>query len=301
MKRLWFCLVLLFGAVPAFAGTVTIQTTMTTFVSQDRFWTRAMVANNGDSQAHLMDAVLTVFGQTLKGRIAAPGSVTQAHSEAESSMRGIRFQAKTQVVGPGRGVIWHFQTKRPANVSGTYPASLLISYEDESSQPISAAACHVFTISDNALPAAIEVSAKDITLDKKGLLRVIIKNPAGIEKKMLASLVLPNEVSCADNKRRLIIKPQGSQTLEFNLKHENDLLGSHAVFCFVEYDDKDMHYTAMAEAIIKTGPQKRWFSRNQNFLLGLTALLVVLFFIALIWDRKSKFSRKGPENKKVSR
>ncbi len=252
-----------------------------------------MVSNHGNAAAHSLKAVLTVFGEDLKGEIAAPADLAHPHNEenpySHLNLGAVRLLTKTDSVPPGTGVVWNFSRELPSIAPGSYPAILLVTYQDENSHPISAIACSVFK-TRNSVPLEIRVSADDLDLKGKGVLEAVVNNLNATKKNISVILKTPNELKCKNRERSITLPPNGEKTVKFSLQHDGDLSGSHAVFCFVEYNQKDMHLTALAQAVVKARPADHWLKRTRSWWIGLDVLLIVLFILALFKNRTKHLS-----------
>jgi len=60
---------------------------------------------------------------------------------------------------------------------------------------------------------------------------------------------------------------------------------SYPVFCYLEYDSKATHYTAVARALVKIVKDENWFRRTKLFWLG-AAIILGVILVALQFKRK---------------
>ena len=275
---------------PCLAGEVSIHTAMTITASKEGLEAVVLVSNKGNAPARSLEALLKVFDAGIKGKLVLPSQIQGSDRESSPlsrlNLEGVRLLSKSNLLPPGAGVLFSFSAGIPSGSSGSFPALLLVEYEDQNSLPISAVSGAVFR-TPGAPGALLEMSAEDASFEGSGQVEVAVKNPSSENKSLVLSLEAPNELECRNNDQRLNLPSQGEKQTEFNLKHVSSLNGSYAVFIFGEYDQDGVHYTAMTQALVKSSPAPHWFRSTRKFWIALDALLIVLFFAALLRGRKS--------------
>jgi hypothetical protein len=123
----------------------------------------------------------------------------------------------------------------------------------------------------------------DLNLEKRGLLRLNIKNPGLGSRNIRAMLVLPKEFSSPRSRIDFDIQAGSQKTVVFEIENLSALSGAtYPVFCSLEYDLPDTHYTAVSSAMVRISQRQNWFQRTKwlwaavGVLLGATFILYQL-------------------------
>ncbi len=285
---------LLMVPAAAMSGEVTIQTQMAASTTDASLVIVAKVASLGNAPANEVNAVLSVLGQEYPGRIIPPEALAPPHKEGSPEaliiMGDVRFRPNAQRLGSREAALWRYTVELPSGLAGSFPASLLITYKDENSHPLSCVALIVFKTPGAGL-SGLEASADDITLQGQGELAVKITNPLENSVMVKASLVLPQAFSGKIETTQVPMLAGGSEELRFPLVHKDSVGGTHAVFCILEYDQEGRHHTAMIPARINARPPAHWFTRSRLLWIVVDGVLIALF--VGLWVRPILARRKS--------
>jgi len=104
--------------------------------------------------------------------------------------------------------------------------------------------------------------------------RFNIINRGSEPRDIVATLVSPAEFSSAEPGIRFEIDPRAEKALTFDIRNSSALEGAgYPLFCFFEYDLKDIHYTAVAGAYVNIERSENRFKRTRPYWIGVTLLL----------------------------
>ena len=126
-----------------------------------------------------------------------------------------------------------------------------------------------------------------VSISRNGLLQFAVKNKGSSPRTTSATLVLPEELSTPVPRREVLIEPGAEAVLLFEISNFSALVGAvYPVFCYVEHDSGDAHFTEVGNSsvrIVKTG---NWVRRTRPVWLGLAMILGVILVAC-------QFKRKG--------
>lgn len=247
---------------PAIAGIIQIETTTTITVAGDHLRAAVKAINKGDVPAHNVQIHLLFLGQKQSGPI-------KARLGRDESQRVL------------------FDRILAESKKGSYPLATFVNFQDNNKYPFSAVSCSTFYIKENAKPE-LDCTGKDISFEKNWLLRFKVINTGSGMRAVRATLILPEELSTPVPQRDFQIGPGAEQMLGFEINNFSALSGAnYPVFCYLEYDSKDTHFTKIGEAHIRIVKTENWFRRTKLFWLGAAIVLGVILVAC-------QFKRKGP-------
>ena len=279
-------------ATPCFAGYVTMETRMGTQVAGQRLEVIARIANLGNAPAIEVSAVLEALGKSHSGQVVSPGKVAfmaqKGGVESLLEYGDVRLRESGDSLGTGEAVVLKYVLDLPKDIQGSYPAILRIVYKDENSLAFSSLAGIVFKTVGAPHPGLkAEVKEK-----KHGAIPVLAVNLSNSTDKVLqvrGRLALPESLACQDSDQSLTILPGGHALLEFEVENLINREGSHAIFCLLEYQDREYHYTVLAGTSLQVAPRPHWFTRTRPWWVGLDIVLACLFAGAwlTVWRRQA--------------
>jgi len=261
--HLKYALLILFTllfSTPSFAGLLKIQTQTTVETLENRLKISVRLSNEGTAIAQNLQVHLKILGETLDSKI-------------------------NPQLDPGRQSTFLFEKNTEGVETGRYPLTVLVDFHDSNQYPFSALSGMTFSVGSNVNPD-LAVLGKNITMDKKGELSFDIKNMGGNEKRILATLTLPKELSTPTPRIDFQMGPRSQKDLHFEVHNFSALPGAgYPVFCFFEYDLKGVHHTAICQAVVKIIAKENLFRQYRWVWVGLAAALVIGFLALVIRNR----------------
>jgi len=257
-----FSFVLLFSA-PSIAGVLKIQTQTTVQTTQNQMKITVALTNGGTATAHNLQVHLKLLGERLDSKI---------HPQLEPGGSGtFGFEKKIEGIKPGR-----------------YPLTVFVDFRDSNQYPFSALSGMTFSVGPNVNPD-LAIIGKDITMDQEEELPFDIKNMGASEKGILATLILPRELSTPTPEIRFRMGARSQKNLNFDVRNFSALPGAdYPVFCYFEYDLENIHHTAVCTAVIKTIQPENLFRRYHWVWMGVAAILIIAFLGLIIKNRGRK-------------
>jgi hypothetical protein len=258
----WCLLALmLLRAAPAIAKIIQIETQTSVTVADDLVEVEVAATNKGDEPAYNVHVHLMLLGKsrTHKGK---------------------------DLLGEGESLTVFFRKIPSPSKAGTYPLIARITFQDVKHHPFSAVSCSSFPIGE-AVNSALECLGKAVSITRGGLLRFTIKNSGSQSRTATATLVLPEELSTPIPRRELVIEPGAEEVLLFEISNFSALVGAvYPVFCYLEHDSGDAHYTEVANSSVKIVKAENWFRRTRPVWLGL-AIITGVILVACQFKRKT--------------
>lgn len=256
-----FLAFMLFQAAPTIAGIIQIETQTSVTVADGIAEVEVTATNKGDEPACNMQVHLMLLGKSRSQNLKDP------LREGES-----------------KTIFFHESTS--PSTAGTYPLITRITYQDVNRYPFSAVSCSSFLIGEG-VNSALESLGKAVSIARNGLLRFAVKNRGSSPRTTSATLVLPEELSTPVPRRELLIEPGAEEVLLFEISNFSALVGAvYPVFCYLEYDSGDAHYTEVGNSSVRIVKTENWVRRTRPVWLGLAIILGVILVAC-------QFKRKG--------
>ncbi len=253
----------LFCAAPSFAGILKIQTQTTVQTTDRRLKITVALANEGTATAYNLQVHLTVLGTVLDSIL------------------------KPQL-DPGGSGIFNFEKSAEGIKTGRYPLTVSVDFHDANQYPFSALSGMTFSVGPNVNPE-LAVLGKNVAMGKRGALSLDIKNMGANEKKILATLTLPRELSTPTPQTRFHMVPRSEKNLDFEIRNFSALPGAdYPVFCYFEYDEANVHHTAVGMAVIKIIEPENLFRQYRWLWMVLAAFLIIGLLTLMIKNRGKK-------------
>ena len=246
------------------------------------------------------DISATVRGNVLKVkvRVTNKGSETAYNAKVHlSSLGGEQGSSVIHHLDKDQGRKLNFEKLIAEGKDGSYPLTVIVTFHDANQYPFSAVSCSTFSFKKNVEPDLV-CFGNDISIGNKGVLRFNLKNLSFESRPILATVIVPRELSVARPKMNFEIPPRSEKAVEFEIVNFAALEGaSHAVFCYFEYDADTTHYTAVAGARVTITSEENFFGRKKCVWIALILVLTIILFITLVRDSRSKKSKakRGPQ------
>jgi hypothetical protein len=251
-----------YGSAPvAMAGTLNIKAqAKVNMEKQDWLHVTAKAFNHGDEEAHNVQISILLLDEALKGPVRTVLGVN--HSDA--------FQVEKVISGI-----------KP----GTYPLTVMVDFHDANAYPFSALVGTTFNYKKD-VKADLRCVAHDLTVEKAGEMRLEVRNEGVDSLHVRATPVLPRELTTPRPQFEFQIAPKDEKTIFFEIVNASALRGAtYPVFCYLEYDVGDTHYTTVDEAMVRIARLENWLQRSQWFWLGIAILLGIAI---IVYQFKSK-------------
>ncbi len=259
----------LFFASPSFAGVLKIQTQTTIETAESQVKVTVSLANEGTATAYNLQVHLKFVGAKNPVLNWAP-----LHSKVIPQLY------------PGGSSTFAFEKDTEGVKMGRYPLTVLVDFHDSNQYPFSALSGMTFSVGPNVNPD-LAVLGKNITMDKKQALSLNIKNIGANEKHILATLILPRELSTPTPEINFQMGPRSQKDLNFEIRNFSALPGAdYPVFCYFEYDLENIHHTAVCTAIIKIIEPENLFRRYRWLWMVVAAVLIIAFLSIAIKNRR---------------
>ncbi len=259
-----FSIALLFAA-PSFAGVLKIQTQTTVETTENQLKVTVALANEGTATAHNLQVHLKIMGEILDSKVIPQ-------------------------IDPGGTTTFVFEKNSEGGKTGRYPLTVFVDFHDSNQYPFSALSGMTFSVGPNVNPD-LAVLGKNITMDKKGKLSLDIKNIGARQKRILATLILPRELSTPTPEINFRMGPRSQKNLNFEIRNFSALPGAdYPVFCYFEYDLENIHHTSVCTAAIKIVESKNLFRQYRCLWIGFAGVLILALLTLII---KSRMKTKG--------
>ena len=249
-----------FSVTPSFAGILKIKTQTTVQTTGGQLHMTVTLTNEGTAIAYNIQVHLELLGKTLDSKL------------------------ETQL-DPGGSSTFVFKKRVEGIKTGRYPLTVSVDFHDANQYPFSALSGMTFSVGPH-VNSDLAIIRKDMAMDKAGKLSLNIKNMGRGEKKILATLVLPKELSTPTPQDRFLLSPRSQKDIDFEIYNFAALPGAdYPVFCYFEYDLESIHHTAVCSAVIKIINQENPFRRYRWLWLGLAGVLIMTLLILIIKNR----------------
>jgi hypothetical protein len=241
-------------AAPAFAGSITINMTTKTELSDKELAVNLVVTNSGDEAAGSVVPILRLRDREARG------------AREDSLPPGGKMERNLVVPADDLG-------------EGRWPFRVAVSYTDQNQYPFQA--LHVSLVTrGNPLPGKAAVTKVDISpLESSADVSLKVKNLAGVERAASVTLFAPEDIEVAGGPEQVALEAWAEDTVSFEITNRTALTGSrYPVFAAVEYDDEGTHHAVLAQGVVEVRSPRAFLPRALLWVVG--ALL--LGWVALL-------------------
>ena len=256
---IFWVLVLAYAPV-ALAGSLKVETQATVKTKKDRLEVTASAHNRGNEAAHNVQTSILFLDKRL-----------------ESPIR--------PVLGANESEVFHVEKVISGIKPGRYPLTVLVDFQDANQYAFSALVGTTFHYEKDVNPDLLCV-VNSLVMGENDELRVQVRN-LGVESRHIrATILLPKELSAPKTETDFEIAPRGEKTVFFEVVNFSALPGAtYPVFCFLEYDSKETHYTAVANTVIEIVEKQNWLGRTVWLWIGLA---IFLGMVIILYQFKKK-------------
>ena len=256
-------MVALLCATPSFAGILKIKTQTTVQTAGDQLDVAVKLTNEGTAIAYNLQVHLTLLGETLDSKL------------------------KPQLAPKGSST-FVFKKSAEGTKAGRYPLTVSVDFHDANQYPFSALSGMTFALGPD-VNSDLAAIGKNIAMGKNGELSLNIKNMGTGEKQIVATLVLPRELSTPTPQISFPLHPRSQKDLDFEIHNFSALPGAdYPVFCYLEYDLENIHHTAVCSAAIKVMEPENLFRQYRWLWMGLAGILIMALLALIIKSRMNK-------------
>ena len=258
-------IVVLLCATPSFAGVLKIKTQTTVQTTGDQLHITVTLTNEGTAIAYNLQVHLELLGKTLDSKL------------------------KPQL-DPSKSSSFVFEKRAEGIKAGRYPLTVSVDFHDANQYPFSALSGMTFSAGPD-VNSDLAVMGKAISMGKSGELPLNIKNMGADKKKILATLMLPRELSTPTPQIRFSMDPRSQKDLNFEIRNFSALPGAdYPVFCYFEYDLENIHHTAVCSTVIKIIEPENLFRQYRWLWIGIAGILILALLMLII---RSRMKTKG--------
>jgi hypothetical protein len=253
LKVLCAAVFLLLASASLQAGVISLETRVNTNVQESRLDAAVTVTNHGNESAFNLQVKSESLGSEQESSVQKELPVEQSYTAT--------FRYALKGLSPG-----------------LYPLVLRILYTDANLYPLSALAISGFVWQKNAPPGILGILGV-VRIQDQGRLNLRLKNLDNDTKTLHLRLLLPRELTAESLPSEMELPANKEVRLPFQVRNFSALENSiYPVYAVIEYDQRGLHYTAVAPGTIRIG-SVAFLSRHGNLLL--VAFVVLLAY--LVW------------------
>jgi hypothetical protein len=147
-----------------------------------------------------------------------------------------------------------FSLQIDTTVPGVYPIALLTEYKDPNGYQFSSVTPNYLVIKESH-SSQIDATLPSEEIDDNGKIKKITVSLRNMDQKdhdVKIRIYTPKELKINPEEKTLIVKAKDSPQMEFEISSLGALSGSsYVVFAFIEYDEREIHYSSTASGLIK--------------------------------------------------
>jgi hypothetical protein len=244
----------------ALAGSITINMTTRTELSEKELSVNLTVGNSGDEAAGSVVPTLRLRDREVRAQ------------REDSLAPGARVERTMVVPAEDLG-------------DGRWPFRVAVSYTDQNQYPFQA--LHVSLITrGNPLPAKVAVTRMEITpLERYAAVSMNVKNLAGVERTATITLFVPEDIEVQGGPSEVKLAAWSEEIVHFEITNRTALAGSrYPVFAAVEYDEPGTHHTVVGQNTVEIRTPRAALPR---VLVGVVVALLLLWGV-LAWRMRTR-------------
>ncbi|MDA0991479.1 MAG: hypothetical protein O3A51_12100 [Verrucomicrobia bacterium] len=251
--------VLLLTSAYAFGGTLSMD--VRTVATESNLFVH--VVNRGDEAAKNVSARLECFGHTISGPVIETMEPNQP--------RVLPVNIPT------------------SGFNGTYPAIVLLGFEDLNGYPFSSVS--VTTIrSPDAQTSPLMAVFDPVKVRGRTEVPLRIRNEADYPVTANYRVIVPRELIIENGEGTVVVPARGQAQIAVTIENFSAMNGSsYAVQAILEHDRDGLHYTANIGSVLQVFAASS--TRSSSFWVVVGAVVVVLVVVVLVQRRRSRRSR----------
>ncbi|MBF0509508.1 MAG: hypothetical protein HQK57_11355 [Deltaproteobacteria bacterium] len=247
---------------PAYGGYLRMTTQTDVKVENNNLNLQVKVTNDGDEPALNVRILARLQDKELKSEVKEKMGVKESFSASLT-------QALPPDLKPGR-----------------YPLPVTVEFHDLNNYPFSALSVSTFYIRENP-NAGLAFPPLSVELEKERTVHFAVKNTEPEAKKVKVTFVVPRELTVPVPVLEDELGPRSEKDIFFDLKNFSALPSTYPFFAVMEYDQKGLHYTAVANFMVTVKKERSLFQAYWPVLAVLAGALLVIF-VLLQFRRKPR-------------
>jgi len=254
MRKIIGILVVICFLTPlAHASYISLNTTVTSKVTENTLKVLVSVINKGDEAAHNVQAKIRVGDQKI---------LTEKRDQLEVDQTYTGYAT----------------FNLPYKTPGQYPLVLVMHYADANQYPFSALTCQTFSYKAGAAPSDIFGQMKGDTFWKQGEAKLLLKNMGEVEIETQVKIIAPRELTVIGEDQKVILLPKAEKKISFPIKNFSALSGStYQLFALSEYENQGFHRAIFVPGTVRVNETKTVLGINYLYLVFILIVLVFLF------------------------
>ncbi len=173
------------------------------------------------------------------------------------------------------------------HLPGHYPVLIKTHYQDANTYQFTALAVGFYDF-QYPVVSKVLIRAENASMpaNGKGTMKYTVRNNDSVERELVLTLHLPDELAALKNSDSLTIAPKQSKSLEYTIENFSALENSgYGIVLVAEYEDGKSHYSVAGSATMRiTAPET--MDRYQAWVVAAVAAVVLLFLIIIRLRRK---------------
>ena len=268
MKRvfiLFLYALILAGAIPARAGSITMQTYATSTLMDDGGVRVNVTTTNIGHEAAMNVQVHAIFQDTRKSSKIIP------------------------LLKPRQSYRTFIDIRPELALPGSYPIEILVDFHDANGYLFSSLA-HTSFVYKQGVNNQVFVKAAETVLTGSTKMTLEVLNTDRTDREVTIRLIVPRELRVSPARQTVRVKARGKSKVSFRLKNFSALEGSaYPVLSFLEYVADGLHYSNVAESRVQVTAPQNFFKRHTPALIIVTAVLGIIVVLFQI----TRSARKG--------
>jgi len=263
-RTVFLFLAVILLAQAGFASYISLQTTVKSRVEGNTLTVLISSVNKGDEPAHSVQAEVRL------------GKRTAMLSKVQELRVNGTYQARTTF-------------PLAYKVPGEYPLVVVMHYADANLYPFSALNCQTFAFRSESRISDLFGKMGSATFWEKGRIRLSLKNMSGDAVQASTYLVVPREISVAQQRVDMLIPAHAGSRADFELENFSALNGSsYQVFAVTEHESGGIHQTAITPGMVRLAQARELFGLSYPAILMIMAALALIFFAAQFLGKGKK-------------
>jgi len=242
---------------PAFAGTISLQTTLSVDVQGQKVVVTNEGTNRGDESAFHVQASVELLGQKMDSK-------------------------EVPEVRPGQSFKLVMQPGKLSFGPGRYPVLCRVTYTDANQYPFTSISATSLAPIADAMPQLMAV-LEPTKMAQQGRMTLKLKNLDATPKSVTVQLFLARELTAEQDSWTVALGAQEEKTVTLGIKNFSALAGStYPVFAVTTYTQDEKHYTLLPQNILSIQKLKLSDQYQTPFIV----VFIVLIGLLIYWNVK---------------
>ncbi|MBF0497490.1 MAG: hypothetical protein HQK58_13095 [Deltaproteobacteria bacterium] len=267
-KEMWWRMLVVLGLAgmmvcpAAYGGHLRMTTQTDVKVENNNLNLQVKVTNDGDEPALNVRILAKMGDKELKSEVKEKMGVKESFTASLT-------QALPSGLKPGR-----------------YPLPVTVEFHDLNNYPFSTLSVSTFYVQENP-NAGLAFAPLSVELEKERTIHFTVKNTEAEAKKVKITFLVPRELTVPEPEQEDELGPRSAKDIFFTLKNFSALPSTYPIFAVMEYDQKGLHHTAVANFMVTVKKERSLFYRYR-FLFTMGAMALLVIFVLLQSRRKPR-------------